>query len=148
MDKLIYDEVLAASKSYFKGDELAASVWINKYAMKDSFGNIYEKSPDEMHWRLANEFARIESKYANPLTAQEIYELLKDFKYVIPQGGPMSGIGNNNQVASLSNCFVIGNRRPADSYGGIMKIDEEQVQLMKIYLLHDSHTPRQCFLCP
>ena len=131
MDKLIYDEVLAASKSYFKGDELAASVWINKYAMKDSFGNIYEKSPDEMHWRLANEFARIESKYANPLTAQEIYELLKDFKYVIPQGGPMSGIGNNNQVASLSNCFVIGNRRPADSYGGIMKIDEEQVQLMK-----------------
>ena len=131
MDKLIYDEVLAASKSYFKGDELAASVWINKYAMKDSFGNIYEKSPDEMHWRLANEFARIESKYTNPLTAQEIYELLKDFKYVIPQGGPMSGIGNNNQVASLSNCFVIGNRRPADSYGGIMKIDEEQVQLMK-----------------
>ena len=131
MDKLIYDEVLAASKSYFKGDELAASVWINKYAMKDSFGNIYEKSPDEMHWRLANEFARVESKYANPLTAQEIYELLKDFKYVIPQGGPMSGIGNNNQVASLSNCFVIGNRRPADSYGGIMKIDEEQVQLMK-----------------
>ena len=131
MDKLIYDEVLAASKSYFKGDELAASVWINKYAMKDSFGNIYEKSPDEMHWRLANEFARIESKYANPLAAQEIYELLKDFKYVIPQGGPMSGIGNNNQVASLSNCFVIGNRRPADSYGGIMKIDEEQVQLMK-----------------
>lgn len=131
MDKLTYDEVLAASKHYFKGDELAASVWINKYAMKDSFGNIYEKSPDEMHWRLANEFARIESKYSNPLSAQEIFELLRDFKYVIPQGGPMSGIGNNNQVASLSNCFVIGNRRPADSYGGIMKIDEEQVQLMK-----------------
>ncbi|MBR2947761.1 MAG: adenosylcobalamin-dependent ribonucleoside-diphosphate reductase [Bacteroidales bacterium] len=131
MDKLTYDEVLAASKQYFKGDELAASVWINKYAMKDSFGNIYEKSPDQMHWRLANEFARIESRYSNPMTAQEIFELLKDFKYVIPQGGPMSGIGNNNQVASLSNCFVIGNRRPADSYGGIMKIDEEQVQLMK-----------------
>lgn len=131
MDKLTYDEVLAASKQYFNGDELAASVWINKYAMKDSFGNIFEKSPVDMHWRLANEFARIESKYSNPMSAEEIFELLKDFKYVIPQGGPMSGIGNNYQVASLSNCFVIGNRRPADSYGGIMKIDEEQVQLMK-----------------
>lgn len=131
MDKLTYDEVLAASKQYFNGDELAASVWINKYAMKDSFGNIFEKSPIDMHWRLANEFARIESKYSNPMSAEEIFELLKDFKYVIPQGGPMSGIGNNYQVASLSNCFVIGNRRPADSYGGIMKIDEEQVQLMK-----------------
>lgn len=131
MDKLTYDEVLAASKQYFNGDELAASVWINKYAMKDSFGNIFEKSPVDMHWRLANEFARIESKYSNPMSAEEIFELLKDFKYIIPQGGPMSGIGNNYQVASLSNCFVIGNRRPADSYGGIMKIDEEQVQLMK-----------------
>ena len=126
-----YDEALEASREYFNGDELAASVWINKYAMKDSFGNLYEKSPDQMHWRLANEFARIESKYANPMSAEEIYELLRGFKYIIPQGGPMSGIGNNYQIASLSNCFVIGNRHPADSYGGIMKIDEEQVQLMK-----------------
>ncbi|MFA6713697.1 MAG: adenosylcobalamin-dependent ribonucleoside-diphosphate reductase, partial [Bacteroidales bacterium] len=105
--------------------------WINKYALKDSFGNLYEKSPDEMHWRLANEFARIESKYNNPMSAQQIYNLLKDFKYIIPQGGPMSGIGNKYQVASLSNCFVIGHENPADSYGGIMMIDEEQVQLMK-----------------
>ncbi len=126
-----YDEALAASKEYFKGDELAASVWINKYAMKDSFGNLYEKSPEQMHRRLADEFARIEAKYPNPMNSDEIFELLKDFKYVIPQGGPMSGIGNNYQVASLSNCFVIGHRNPADSYGGIMKIDEEQVQLMK-----------------
>lgn len=126
-----YDEALEASREYFNGDELAASVWINKYAMKDSFGNLYEKSPDQMHWRLANEFARIESKYANPMSAEDIYELLRGFKYIIPQGGPMSGIGNNYQIASLSNCFVIGNRHPADSYGGIMKIDEEQVQLMK-----------------
>lgn len=116
---------------YFHGDELAASVWINKYAMKDSFGNLYETSPDQMHWRLANEFARIESNYPNPMSAAEIHELLKDFKYIIPQGGPMAGIGNNYQIASLSNCFVIGNRHEADSYGGIMKIDEEQVQLMK-----------------
>ena len=126
-----YEEALAASKAYFNGDELAASVWINKYALKDSFGNLYEKSPDDMHHRLAAEFARIEGRYANPMEAEDIYRLLKDFKYVIPQGGPMTGIGNDHQVASLSNCFVIGQDRPADSYGGIMMIDEEQVQLMK-----------------
>ena len=131
MKTYTYEEALAESKIYFKGDELAASVWINKYAMKDSQGNIYEKSPAEMHQRLANEFARIESKYPNPLTSEDIYELLKDFKHIIPQGGPMAGIGNDHQVASLSNCFVIGHNNPADSYGGIMKIDEEQVQLMK-----------------
>ncbi len=131
MKTYTYDEALEESKKYFKGDELAASVWINKYAMKDSFGNLYEKSPEDMHHRLADEFARIESKYPNPLSAEEIFDLLKDFKYIIPQGGPMSGIGNNFQVASLSNCFVIGHRNPADSYGGILKIDEEQVQLMK-----------------
>lgn len=119
------------SVKYFKGDELAASVWINKYAMKDSYGNLYEKSPDDMHRRLAREFARIEAKYPDPMPEEEIYGLLKDFKYVIPQGGPMAGIGNNYQIASLSNCFVIGNDTLADSYGGIMKIDEEQVQLMK-----------------
>lgn len=131
MKTYTYEEALAESKIYFKGDELAASVWINKYAMKDSQGNIYEKSPAEMHQRLADEFARIESKYPNPLTSEDIYELLKDFKHIIPQGGPMAGIGNEHQVASLSNCFVIGHNNPADSYGGIMKIDEEQVQLMK-----------------
>ena len=129
--KYSFDEALAASKIYFKGDELAANVWVNKYALKDSFGNIYEKSPNDMHKRLAAEFARIEKKYPNPMTLSEIFELLKDFKYIIPQGGPMTGIGNEHQVASLSNCFVIGHERPADSYGGIMMIDEEQVQLMK-----------------
>jgi ribonucleoside-diphosphate reductase alpha chain len=129
--KYSFDEALAASKIYFKGDELAANVWVNKYALKDSFGNIYEKSPNDMHKRLAAEFARIEKKYPNPMTMSEIFELLKDFKYIIPQGGPMTGIGNEHQVASLSNCFVIGHERPADSYGGIMMIDEEQVQLMK-----------------
>ena len=129
--KYSFDEALAASKIYFKGDELAANVWVNKYALKDSFGNIYEKSPADMHKRLAAEFARIEKKYPNPMKASEIFELLKDFKYIIPQGGPMTGIGNEHQVASLSNCFVIGHERPADSYGGIMMIDEEQVQLMK-----------------
>lgn len=131
MKTYTYEEAMAASLEYFKGDELAASVWINKYAMKDSFGNLYEKSPEDMHWRLANEFARIEEKYPNPMTAKEIYELLREFKYIIPQGGPMTGIGNNHQIASLSNCFVIGHNKPADSYGGIMRIDEEQVQLMK-----------------
>ncbi len=131
MKTYTYEEAMAASLEYFKGDELAASVWINKYAMKDSFGNLYEKSPEDMHWRLANEFARIEEKYPNPMTAQEIFELLREFKYIIPQGGPMTGIGNNHQIASLSNCFVIGHNKPADSYGGIMRIDEEQVQLMK-----------------
>ncbi|MCK9305231.1 MAG: adenosylcobalamin-dependent ribonucleoside-diphosphate reductase [Bacteroidales bacterium] len=131
MKTYTYKEALSASLDYFKGDELAASVWINKYAMKDSFGNLYEKSPEDMHNRLAAEFARIESLYPNPLTKEEIFKLLKDFKYIIPQGGPMTGIGNNHQIASLSNCFVIGHDKPADSYGGIMRIDEEQVQLMK-----------------
>ena len=126
-----YEEALAKTKEYFKGDELAASVWVNKYAMKDSFGNLYECTPEDMHRRLAAEFARIEKKYPNPMSAEEVFELLDGFKYVIPQGGPMSGIGNDHQIASLSNCFVIGHEKPADSYGGIMKIDEEQVQLMK-----------------
>lgn len=132
MEKTVaYDEALESSREYFKGDELAASVWINKYAQKDSFGHIYEKNPEEMHHRLAREFARIENNYPNPLSEDEIFELLDRFKYIIPQGGPMAGIGNDHQVASLSNCFVIGSENPADSYGGIMKIDEEQVQLMK-----------------
>ena len=131
MEKYTYEEALAASLAYFQGDELAATVWINKYAMKDSFGNLYEKSPDDMHRRLAAEFARIERKYPDPVSEEEIYKLLKDFRYVIPQGGPMTGIGNDHQVASLSNCFVIGHDRPADSYGGILMLDEEQVQLMK-----------------
>ncbi len=126
-----YNEVLAAAIEYFKGDELAANVWINKYALKDSFGNIYELTPDDMHRRLAREIARIEKKYPNPISEEEIYQLLKDFKYIIPQGGPMTGIGNDFQIASLSNCFVIGNDGPSDSYGAVLKIDEEQVQLMK-----------------
>ena len=126
-----YVEAVEAAKAYFKGDELAATVWVSKYALKDSFGHIYENSPEQMHWRIANEIARIESKYPNPLGAKDVHQLLKDFKYVIPQGGPMTGIGNNLQVASLSNCFVIGHKNPADSYGGIIRIDEEQVQLMK-----------------
>lgn len=126
-----FEEALAASTAYFRGDELAASVWVNKYALKDSFGNLYEKTPDDMHHRLAEEFARIEKKYPNPMTHDEIYALFKDFKFIVPQGSPMTGIGNNYQVASLSNCFVIGQDNPADSYGGIMMMDEEQVQLMK-----------------
>lgn len=126
-----YEEALAKTKEYFNGDELAASVWINKYAMKDSFGNLYECTPEDMHRRLAKEFARIEKKYPNPMSEEEIFKLLDRFKYVVPQGGPMSGIGNDYQIASLSNCFVIGHENPADSYGGILKIDEEQVQLMK-----------------
>jgi ribonucleoside-diphosphate reductase alpha chain len=126
-----YDEVVAATKDYFKGDELAAAVWVNKYAMKDSFGNIFERTPDDMHRRLAKEFARIEQQYTNPMSEEDIFELLRDFKYIVPQGGPMTGIGNSHQIASLSNCFVIGHKNPADSYGGIMRIDEEQVQLMK-----------------
>lgn len=126
-----FEEAQAASLKYFGGDELAARVWVNKYAMKDSFGNIYEKSPEDMHWRIANEIARIEQKYPNPLSAQEIFDLLDHFRYIIPAGSPMTGIGNNHQVASLSNCFVIGLDGDADSYGAIMKIDEEQVQLMK-----------------
>ena len=126
-----FDEAFKASVDYFGGDELAAKVWVNKYAVKDSFGNIYEKTPDDMHWRIANEIARVEKKYPNPMTAKQIHELLKGFRYIVPQGSPMTGIGNNFQIASLSNCFVIGNEGSADSYGAIMKIDEEQVQLMK-----------------
>lgn len=126
-----YDEAYNASLQYFKGDELAARVWVNKYAVKDSFGNIYEKSPEDMHWRIANEVARIEAKYPNALSAQELFALLDHFKYIVPQGSPMTGIGNDYQVASLSNCFVIGLEGAADSYGAIIRIDEEQVQLMK-----------------
>ncbi len=126
-----FDEAFKASVDYFGGDELAAKVWVNKYAVKDSFGKIYEKTPDDMHWRIANEIARIEKKYKNPMTAAQLHDLLKGFKYIVPQGSPMTGIGNNYQIASLSNCFVIGTEGAADSYGAIMKIDEEQVQLMK-----------------
>ena len=126
-----YDEAFEASLEYFAGDELAARVWVNKYAMKDSFGNIYEKSPADMHWRIANEVARIEQKYKNPMSAQEIFDLLDHFRYIIPAGSPMTGIGNHYQVASLSNCFVIGLDGDSDSYGAIIRIDEEQVQLMK-----------------
>ena len=126
-----YEEALAASLSYFGGDELAARVWVSKYAMKDSFGNIYEKSPEDMHHRIAKEIARIEKNYPNPLTESDIFELLDHFKYVIPAGSPMTGIGNDHQIASLSNCFVIGLDGNADSYGAILRIDEEQVQLMK-----------------
>ena len=126
-----YDEVIEKSKEYFNGDELAANVWVSKYALKDSQGNIYESSPDEMHQRLAKEIARIEAKYPHPLSANDIYNLIKGFKYIVPQGGPMTGIGNHFQIASLSNCFVIGNEGNSDSYGGIMKTDQEQVQLMK-----------------
>jgi ribonucleoside-diphosphate reductase alpha chain len=126
-----HDEAVKASIVYFKGDELAATVWVNKYALKDSYGKLYELNPDDMHHRIASELARIERRYVNPLSESDIYSLLKDFSYVVPQGSPMAGIGNNFQVASLSNCFVIGHDHPADSYGGIMKIDQEQVQLMK-----------------
>ncbi len=126
-----FEESFEEALKYFAGDELAARVWVNKYSMKDSFGNIYEKSPKDMHWRIANEIARIEKKYKNPMSAQEIFDLLDHFKYIIPAGSPMTGIGNNYQVASLSNCFVIGLDGDADSYGAIMRIDEEQVQLMK-----------------
>lgn len=126
-----YDEAYATSLEYFKGDELAARVWVNKYAVKDSFGNIYEKSPEDMHWRIANEVARIEGKYPQSLSAQELFDVFDHFKYIVPQGSPMTGIGNNYQVASLSNCFVIGLDGSADSYGAIIRIDEEQVQLMK-----------------
>ncbi|WP_314646884.1 adenosylcobalamin-dependent ribonucleoside-diphosphate reductase [Prevotella multiformis] len=126
-----FDEAFQTALAYFGGDELAARVWVNKYAVKDSHGNIYEKSPEQMHWRIADEIARIERKYKNPLTAQEVFDLLDHFRYVIPAGSPMTGIGNNHQVASLSNCFVIGLDGDADSYGAILHIDEEQVQLMK-----------------
>jgi len=125
------DDAFRETLKYFNGDDLAARVWVNKYALKDSFGNIYEQTPDDMHKRLAVEIARIEKKYENPMGEQEIYQLLKDFKFIVPQGGPMTGIGNDYQIASLSNCFVVGNEGNSDSYGGIMKIDQEQVQLMK-----------------
>ena len=122
-------EVLAASTNYFKGDDLAASVWLNKYALKDTHGNLYELTPEDMHRRIASEIARAEANYPDAYTEAEIFEVLKDFKYIVPQGSPMAGIGNIFQVSSLSNCFVIGNS--ADSYGGIMRMDEEQAQLMK-----------------
>jgi ribonucleoside-diphosphate reductase alpha chain len=127
----LHDEAVEASIQYFNGDELAARVWANKYALKDSFGNLFEKTPDDMHHRLAREIHRMERKYKNPLSEDLIFSVLKDFKYIVPQGGPMTGIGNDYQIASLSNCFVIGNDGFSDSYGGIMKIDQEQVQLMK-----------------
>lgn len=126
-----FDEAFQATLDYFGGDELAAKVWVNKYAMKDSYGNIFEKTPADMHWRIANEIARIEKRYANPMTPEEIFGLLDHFRYIVPQGSPMTGIGNNFQIASLSNCFVIGMDGNADSYGAIIRIDEEQVQLMK-----------------
>ena len=126
-----FDEAYKATVDYFGGDELAAKVWVSKYALKDSFGGIYEKTPEDMHWRIANEIARVEANYSNPLSAQQLFDLLKNFKYIVPQGSPMTGIGNNFQVASLSNCFVIGMEGNADSYGAIIKVDEEQVQLMK-----------------
>ena len=126
-----YDEAYEATLKYFNGDELAARVWVSKYALKDSQGNIYELTPDDMHHRLASEIERIEKNYPNPMSHDEIFSLLKDFRYIVPQGSPMSGIGNNLQVSSLSNCFVIGVDGTPDSYGGVIKIDEEQVQLMK-----------------
>ncbi len=126
-----YEEAYQASLIYFGGDELAARVWVNKYAMKDSFGVIYEKTPEDMHWRIAKEIARIEKKYKNPMPVEDIFELLDHFRYIVPAGSPMTGIGNNHQIASLSNCFVIGLDGNADSYGAILRIDEEQVQLMK-----------------
>ena len=125
------EEAFNAALNYFKGDDLAARVWVNKYALKDSEGNIYEKTPDDMHRRIAKEIARIEARYPNPMAEDEVFELIRNFKYIVPQGSPMAGIGNPYQVGSLSNCFVIGNNGNSDSYGGIMKIDQEQVQLMK-----------------
>ncbi|WP_310992445.1 adenosylcobalamin-dependent ribonucleoside-diphosphate reductase [Aequorivita marina] len=125
------DEAFEASVAYFKGDDLAARVWVNKYALKDSDGNLYEKTPNDMHRRIAKEIARVEKRYENPLTEEAVFDAIKDFKYIVPQGSPMAGIGNPHQIASLSNCFVIGNDGDSDSYGGIMKIDQEQVQLMK-----------------
>ncbi len=133
MEKPIYsyDEAYDASLKYFNGDELAARVWVSKYALKDSFGNIYEQTPDDMHHRIASELARVEQKYPNPMSHDEIFSYMKDFRYIVPQGSPMTGIGNDFQVSSLSNCFVIGLDGTPDSYGGIIRIDEEQVQLMK-----------------
>lgn len=126
-----FNEAYEKSLKYFNGDDLAARVWVTKYALKDSFGNIFELTPDDMHTRIAGELSRIEKKYKNPMSEEKIFSLLKDFKYIVPAGSPMTGIGNNFQVASLSNCFVIGEEKPADSYGGILKTDQEQVQLMK-----------------
>ncbi|MBO5686993.1 MAG: adenosylcobalamin-dependent ribonucleoside-diphosphate reductase, partial [Alistipes sp.] len=131
LTEVSYNDAVAASKEYFAGDDLAATVWVSKYALKDSYGHIYERTPEDMHHRIAAELERIENKYPNPMKQDEIFSLLDHFRYIIPQGGPMTGIGNNLQVASLSNCFVIGNRKHADSYGGIFRMDEEQVQLMK-----------------
>ena len=133
MDRKVYtfEEAFKTSLNYFTGDELAAKVWVNKYALKDAFGNIYERSPEDMHHRLAGEIARVEKKYPNPLSEQELFDLFDHFRYIIPQGSPMTGIGNDFQIASLSNCFVIGLDGEADSYGAIIRIDEEQVQLMK-----------------
>ncbi len=125
------EEVKEATIKYFDGDQLAADVWMNKYALKDSDGNIFELTPDDMHHRIASEIARIENRYPNPMTEEEVFDVLKDFKYIVPQGSPMAGIGNNFQISSLSNCFVIGTNGQSDSYGAIMKIDQEQVQLMK-----------------
>lgn len=126
-----HSEAVSAAKEYFKGDDLAATVWVSKYALKDSYGKIFEKTPKQMHERVAKEIERIEKKYPNPMDYNRIFGLMDDFKYIIPQGGPMTGVGNNLQIASLSNCFVIGHDNPADSYGGIIRMDEEQVQLMK-----------------
>ena len=125
------EEVKEATIKYFNGDQLAADVWMNKYALKDSDGNIFELTPDDMHHRIASEIARIENRYPNPMTEEEVFEVLKDFRYIVPQGSPMAGIGNDFQISSLSNCFVIGTNGQSDSYGAIMKIDQEQVQLMK-----------------
>ena len=131
LPEVSYADAVAASKEYFGGDDLAATVWVSKYALKDSYGHIFERTPEDTHHRIAAEIERIENNYPNPMSRDEIFALLDHFRYIIPQGGPMTGIGNNLQVASLSNCFVIGNRKHADSYGGIFRMDEEQVQLMK-----------------
>lgn len=131
MKKYTVEEAIAASTEYFDGDQMAAEVWVKKYSLKDSNGNIYEKTPEDMHWRIANELARVDTKYSEEFNAQKYFDLLKDFKYIIPQGSPMAGIGNDFQIVSLSNCFVIGNKGTSDSYGAIMKSDQEQIQLMK-----------------
>jgi ribonucleoside-diphosphate reductase alpha chain len=125
------EEAMKASTEYFKGDSLAANVWVGKYALKNPDGQLHEKTPDDMHRRIAREIARIEMKYPNPMSEEEIFDLVRNFRYIVPQGSPMAGIGNDYQIGSLSNCFVIGNEGDSDSYGGIMKVDEEQVQLMK-----------------
>jgi ribonucleoside-diphosphate reductase alpha chain len=125
------DEIYKSTLEYFNGDDLATEVWINKYCLKDSFGKYYEKNPDDMHKRIASELFRIENKYPNPISEEKIYETLKNFNRIVPQGSPMSGIGNDFQVVSLSNCFVIGNGENSDSYGGIFKIDQEIAQLQK-----------------